>query len=524
MPAAPAQPSARPPAQPKVLIVGAGMSGLLMAIRLTEAGLTNFHIYDKAEELGGTWRENTYPGIGCDVPSHYYTLPSEPNPSWSTRLPQGAEIQKYFLGIAEKHNLRTRITFNKEVIDAHHNGQRWTVTFKDGGKETADFVVACCGLLHHPRYPNIPGLEAFDGPAFHSARWDHTVPLEGKRVGVIGTGSTGAQIIASLAKQGIDLAVFQRTPQWIFPLADRRYSKAEQSLVRKIPGIAKYGRFFYRVVFENMFAMAVIKPCWQRRLMSWACRQNLKQVKDPELRAKLTPSYKPLCKRLVMSTEFYPAIQRDNVALITDDIDHIEERGVVTKDGTLHEVDVLALATGFDAHAYFRPLRLTNAAGVTLEEAWEGGPYALRTVAVPGFPNFFFTLGPQSPIGNFSAISIAETQINYILKCIELRHEGRVGTLEPTMEATNAFNAFVRKAMPETIWVTGCQNWYMSKNGVPSAWPYSGARFREELSEPNLAEFQCTAALSDEDNTVPFMRPNEAVLGPGEARGQAPAA
>ena len=304
-----------------------------------------------------------------------------------------------------------------------------------------------------------------------------------------GTGSTGAQIISKLAQRGIDLQVFQRTPQWIFPLPDRRYGKVDKALVRMFPGLAKLIHHTYRVAFENLFAAAVLKPNWQRRLMSWLCKKNLETVKDPDLRAKLTPDYQPLCKRLVMSTEFYPAIQRKNVQLITDEIDRIEAKGVITRDGVLHELDVLAMATGFDAHAYFRPLELHNAQGQSLSEVWAQGPFALRTVAVPGFPNFFFTLGPQSPIGNFSAISISETQIEYILRCIELVRQGTVKTLQPKPEATDRFNAFVRAAMPETIWVTGCSNWYMSPNGVPSAWPYSGARFRKELQAPDLSEY-----------------------------------
>lgn len=475
---------------PRIVIIGAGMSGMLMAIKLIEAGMENFQIVDKASEIGGTWRENTYPGIGCDVAAHYYTYQGVPNPEWSTRLPQGAEIQQYLLGVVEKHDLRRRIAFNKEVAGADHDGRRWVVRFKDGGVMEADFVIACCGLLHHPRYPDIPGIKDFQGPMFHSARWDHSVPLDGKRVGLIGNGSTGAQIISKLSLRQLNLKVFQRTPQWIFPLPDRRYTAVEKSLVRMFPGIARIIHHVYRVAFENLFAAAVIKPCWQRRLMSWLCAWNLSTVKDQALREKLTPTYKPLCKRLVMSTEFYPAIQRKNVSLITNEIDHIEAKGVVTKDGVLHEVDVLALATGFDAHAYFRPLELRNAQGKTLSEAWRQGPYALRTVAVPGFPNFFFTLGPQSPIGNFSAISISETQIHYILRCIEMFRNGKFQTIHPTLQATEKFNAFIRAAMPDTIWVTGCTNWYMSKNGVPSAWPFSGARFRKELREPDLTEFE----------------------------------
>ncbi len=475
---------------PRIVIIGAGMSGLLMAIKLKAAGITDFSIYEKASEIGGTWRENTYPGIACDVASHYFTYSFEPNANWSSRLPKGGEIQQYLLNVARKHDLYKYITFNVEVIDGRHDGQQWTISLSNGEQVEADFMVACCGLLHHPRFPVIKGLQDFAGAAFHSAQWDHSVSLEQKRVGIIGNGSTGAQIIAELAKKNLQLTVFQRTAQWIFPMPNRQYGRAEQRLLKIFPGLMKALYYLYRTAFENLFAKAVIQPGWQRNLMSWLCRWNLNKVKDPELRKKLTPTYVPLCKRLVMSVDFYPAIQRDNVELLTDDIDHIEAAGVRTSDGKLHALDVLVLATGFDAHAYFRPLKLTNAAGVTLEEAWENGPEAHRTVAVPGFPNFFVTLGPQSPIGNFSAISIAETQIEYIMQCIEAYREQGGLTLKPSSESTAAFNQKVVDAMPDTIWVTGCTSWYIGKNGVPSAWPFTGREFRKALASPNLAEFE----------------------------------
>ncbi len=475
---------------PKIVIIGAGMSGLLMAIKLKEAGITDFQIYEKASEIGGTWRENTYPGIACDVASHYFTYKFEPNANWSSRLPKGGEIQQYLLNVASKYDLYQHIKFNVEVTDGQHDGKGWHISLSDGEQVEADFMVACCGLLHHPRFPTIKGLDDFAGAKFHSARWDHSVSLVKKRVGIIGNGSTGAQIISELAKEDLQLSVFQRTAQWIFPMPNRQYSKLEQGLARAIPGLTKFMYYMYRTAFENLFAKAVIQPGWQRNLMSRLCRWNLNKVKDPELRKKLTPTYVPLCKRLVMSVDFYPAIQRDNVALITEEIEQIEPAGVRMTDGTLHEVDVLVLATGFDAHAYFRPLNLTNESGVTLNEAWEDGPEAHRTVAVPGFPNFFMTLGPQSPIGNFSAISIAETQIEYIMQCIEAYRERGGVTLKPKGDSTAEFNKKVIDAMPGTIWVTGCTSWYIGKNGVPSAWPFTGREFRKELAQPNLAEFE----------------------------------
>lgn len=485
--------SGNPSASPRIVVIGAGMSGLLMAIRLREAGIETFEIFEKASELGCTWRENTYPGIGCDVASHYYTYSFAPNPSWSSRLPQGAEIQSYLLDVAGKYELRRYIRFDTEIVDGRHDGRCWQLRTNIGATIEADIVVACCGLLHHPRLPHIAGMEQFSGAAFHSARWDHSVALDGRKVGVIGNGSTGAQIIAALGVRPLELTVFQRSPQWIFPLPNRAYSALDRRLTRWIPGLTKAFYYLYRTAFEQIFARAVIRPGWQRRLLTWACKWNLGKVRDPELRRKLTPDFAPLCKRLVMSVDFYPAIQRPNVTLVTEEIDHIKPEGVVTRDGRLHALDVLVYATGFDAHAYFRPLKLTNAAGVSLETVWANGPVAHRTVAVPGFANFFMTLGPQSPIGNFSAISIAETQIDYIMKCIASIRAGAARTLAPTDAATRAFNEWVVSAMPDTIWVTGCTSWYIGENGVPSAWPFSGTRFREEMNGLKLEEFEIDA-------------------------------
>lgn len=475
--------------QPKILIIGAGMSGILVAMRLLKSGFHDFHIYEKDDDLGGTWRINTYPGIACDVPSHYYTYENEPNGDWSARLPQGAEIQQYLQSIAEKYEVRKYISFNKEVVDCKHDGEQWTIKMQDGETLVHDYVIACCGLLYHPTYPDIDGLDDFTGDAFHSARWDHDVELAGKKVGLIGNGSTAAQIVSSLAADNVDLKMFLRTPQWIFPLPDRKYTAVERTLTRWFPALASFGHTFYRVVFENLFAKAVIKPGWQRNLMGWACKQNLKTVKDPVLRERLTPDFEPLCKRLVMSTSYYGAIQQDNVSIVDGNIQKIDGNKVHTKDGEAHELDVLIMATGYDAHAYFRPLDMTNAQGMTLNNAWKDGPYALRTVAVPGFPNFFFTLGPQSPIGNFSAISIVETQIDYIVDCIKQAVGNDIKTIDAKTDATDSFNQMVYAAMPDTIWMTGCTNWYTGKNGIPSAWPFTGARFRKELKKADFKEY-----------------------------------
>ena len=474
---------------PTVAIVGAGMSGLLMGMRLRRAGIESFTIYEKADRVGGTWRENTYPGLHCDVPSILYQYSFDPNPDWSKTFSPGDEIWRYLDDSADRHRLRDHIRFGKEIVDAKFEEGRWRIRTGDGEEATADFLVSACGVLHHPRTPDFEGLDSFEGAVFHSARWDHSVELSGRRIGVVGTGSTGVQIVTALAGSAGHLSLLQRTAQWILPIPNLPASRFSKALLRRFPALSRLGYRITQAMFE-LFAVALIRPGWQRRYVSWACRRNLARVKDPELRRGLTPDYQPMCKRLVLSNGFYDAMQRDNVSLVTDAIDHVEPRGVVTKDGTLHELDVLVLATGFDAHAYMHPLQLTGPSGVTLAEAWADGRRAYRTVAVPGFPNFFMLMGPHSPIGNVSLIAVAEAQSKYVMSWIRLWREGLVTTMAPTAEATARFNEDVRAALPGTVWVTGCNSWYLDEDGTPELWPWSQARHREALREPVLAEFE----------------------------------
>ena len=470
-------------------IVGAGMSGLCMGIKLRQAGIEEFTIYEKADRLGGTWRDNTYPGLQCDVPSLLYQYSFDPNPDWSRTFSPGGEICRYLEQVADKHGLRPHIRFGQEVVDARFEDGRWRIRTAAGEEAEADFLVSASGVLHHPRYPNIEGLDDFQGDWFHSARWDHEVELRGKRIAVVGTGSTGVQIITALAPMAGRLVLFQRTAQWILPVSNWRQSRPGRALLRRFPALNRLG---YRVTQQtfDLLAVALIRPGWQRSLVSWACRNHLRAIKDPELRRRLTPDYQPMCKRLVLSDGFYDAMQRPNVSLVTDAIERVEPTGIRTADGALHEVDVLVLATGFDAHAYMSPMEVTGPDGRTLSEAWRGGRRAYRTVAVPGFPNFFMLLGPHSPIGNVSLIAVAETQADYVMRWIELWRAGTVSAMTPSSEATERFNEQLRNALPGTVWVTGCQSWYLDERGVPELWPWSQRRHRAALREPVLEEFE----------------------------------
>lgn len=475
---------------PRVIVIGAGMSGLLAAIRLHEAGIDDVLVCEKASRLGGTWRDNRYPGLSCDVPAHMYTYSFEPNPDYSRRYASGAEINAYFERVAHKYNLLRDIRFDCEIVRGEYRDSRWTLTTAEGERLEADFVIGATGVLHHPSWPDIPGLADFQGACFHTARWDESVDLRGKRVGLVGTGSTAVQIVPEVQKLAARLHLFQRTPQWIFPLPNRAYGERARARLRRHPWLAGWLRGAYSKLFEWTFARAVVGNKALLGFIAWMCRYHLEsKVRDPVLREKLRPAYQAACKRLIFGTGFYEALQQPNAELVTAGIERVEPTGVRTADGRLHELDVLVLATGFQAHAFMRPMELVGEKGLTLAEAWADGARAYRSVALPGFPNFFMLIGPNSPIGNYSLITIAELQVDYVMQLIELWRSGRADAIAPREEPTRRFNEALRAAMPGTVWVTGCKSWYLDDHGHPAMWPWSFERFRAEMAHPQLAEF-----------------------------------
>ena len=474
---------------PRVAIVGGGMSGICMGLKRQRAGIDDFTIFEKGTALGGTWRDNTYPGLYCDVPSRFYQLSFAMNPDWTHRFSPGAEIWEYFDRVATEHGLRDRIRFETEIVSARHEGGRWRLRTADGAEDEADFLVSATGFLHHPRYPEIEGLDSFEGASFHSARWDHSVPLEGRRIGVIGTGSTGVQIVTALAGVGSSLTMFQRTAQWILPYPNSRYSRVTRALHRRFPS---FDRLAFRATQRQFeaFSHALTRPGWARRLISFACRANLRTVRDPELRRKLTPPYQPMCKRLVVSGSFYRAVQRHGVDVVDQRIERIEPAGIRTTDGELHELDVLVFATGFDSHAYLRPMELIGPNGESLEDVWAAGPRSYRTVALPGFPNLFMMIGPQSPIGNYPLTFVAETQANFAIGWMRKWMAREVDLIAPRADAARVFETERREALPGTVWVTGCDSWYLGADGVPEIWSWEPERHREMLAELREAEFE----------------------------------
>lgn len=477
----------------RVVVIGAGMSGILAGIRLRQAGITNFTIYEKGHRPGGTWRENRYPGLSCDVPSHHYCYSFEPNPEWSMRFSPGPEILAYFEGVADKYGVTPHIRLNQEITRAEYHSGRWSIETASGLRDEADIVICATGFLHHPVYPDIAGLDRFAGKCFHSARWDETAVLDNARVGIIGTGSTAMQIVPAIVDRVKKVSLFQRTAQWVLPMPNVPHTEAEKTKFRASPKAMHDLYNYWAVRFQSTIARAVVGDAVEMGRMEEGCRANLEQnVHDPMLRAKLTPDYKVACKRLVMSDVFYPAIQQPNAELVTTGITRIEPAGVRDTDGRLHELDILVLATGFDGHAYMRPMQVIGERGQTLDDQWADGNVAHRSMGVPGFPNFFMLAGPHSPVGNFSIILISELQIDYLMQLIEPVIRGDYIAVAPAAGAMNAFYTELNGAMGNTVWASGCKSWYINKQGKPEMWPWTFERFRDDMTRPKPEEYVFT--------------------------------
>lgn len=478
------------PNTPTVLILGAGMSGILAGIKLKEEGIETFEILEMGDSVGGTWRDNTYPGLSCDVPAHSYDYSFEPNWRWKSTYAEGQEIHTYFKHCADKYGVTGHVRFGTRITRVAYENGAWTVSSSDGMQRRAQVVINCLGVLVHPMDPGIEGLQSFEGARFHSARWDHSVPLDGKRIGVIGTGSTAVQIICALADRASSLKMFQRTAQWVCPNFDTRRPEWLRQLHRLVPRISWAAGRFQNWILENTFCRAVVGNKTMKNAIEKLCRRHLATVKDPVLREKLTPKFEVGCRRLIFSDAFYDAIQKPAVELVTDAIERIEPKGIRTKDGKLHELDVLVTATGFHALDYTRNLVITGEQGQNLGEVWSEGAEALRSVAVAGFPNFFMVIGPHSPVGNFSLTGISEIQMRYIMKFIRMIKHGEAKAVNPKPAAQSQYNRHLREGFKNTAWVSGCSSWYLDKNGLPRMYPFTPNQYRQDMKEPDLAEFE----------------------------------
>lgn len=479
----------------RVVVIGGGMAGVLVAIKLKQAGVENFVVLEKGDAIGGTWRENRYPGLHCDFPSHVYRYSFYPNPEWSKRFSPGPEIRRYFEKAAHHFGVFQHIRFNSEVMEARWEEGEWHVSVRGGPTFVADAVVAATGFLHVPRLPEIPGLRSFAGPCFHTARWDARVALEGKRVGLIGTGSTATQLVCALADRVGKLVIFQRTAQWVAKVENPAITDEERAAFRADP--ASMDRLF-QSLYQEMVGLAdgaiLGRDPALRQWLEANVRDNLATVRDPDLRRKLTPDYSVGCKRLVMSPDFYEKVQKESCELVTERIDRVVPEGVIVEGDALHRLDVLVLATGFDPQAYFLPMSVTGENGRSITDVWRDGPVAYRAMTVPHMPNFFMIEGPFSPAANVSAILIAEWQTGYIMRCLSAIAEHRIAIV-PDPDRTRDLLQTYRMRTRDTVWFTGgCKSWYLDREGLPIMYPFPAEQFEREIKAPlDLSEYRTVA-------------------------------
>ncbi|GAB2633095.1 NAD(P)/FAD-dependent oxidoreductase [Prescottella soli] len=476
----------------RVLVVGAGFAGLGMALELTRRGERDFVILEKADAVGGTWRQNTYPGCECDIPSVLYSYSFAPKRDWSSSHAAQPEILDYLSELTERHDLGERIEFGTEVAGARWNETdcRWHVFDRTGREFVARYLVIASGALNIPRLPRIPGAETFTGQAVHSATWHDDVDLTGKRVAVIGTGASGVQVVPRIARDAASLRVFQRTPAWVLP---RRRFRAAMAVSRRSTLARKAFRAATYWGAESLAIGLGRSPRLLGVTEARARRHLRRQVPDADLRAALTPDYRIGCKRILRSNDFYPALGRENTTLVTDAITEIRPDGIVTADGTHHEVDVIVHATGFRVAGALNRMQLVGRDGVSLLERWQrGGVRTHLGITVSGLPNAFFLSGPNTGLGHNSVIVMIEAQIAYALDAMRLADDSGADALDVRADAQDAFDSVLRERLTRGVWSTGgCTSWYLDKLGSNHAlWPGSSWGYRRRTRQVDAGDFE----------------------------------
>ncbi|GAB2748948.1 flavin-containing monooxygenase [Amycolatopsis magusensis] len=481
----------------KVVIVGTGFSGLGQAIQLEKAGIRDYVILEKAGEVGGTWRDNSYPGCACDVQSHMYSFSYEQNPDWTRSFSRQPEIFEYLKRVADKYRLRDKIRFGVEITGAHwdQSSGLWTVETKDSGDFGAQFLVAGVGGLHIPRVPELPGIERFQGRTWHSAQWDHDYDLTGKRVAVVGTGASAIQFVPRIAREVARLDLFQRTPPWIMPKPDHAMPEWSKKLFRRVPGVQRA----YRTALYWLLEARAIGFNGHPRIMkageAVARRHLAKQVPDRELRRKLTPDYTMGCKRVLISNDYYPALARDHVDVVTDGIREVREHSIVDTAGVEHEVDAIIYGTGFHVTDALEYLHITGVDGRDLAKEW--ATEGVRThfgITVAGFPNLFFLLGPNTALGHNSVVFMIESQARYVVDAIKLTDRHRATALTVREQAQDRFQAEIQDKLVKGVWTQGgCKSWYLDAKGVNrTIWPGFTWRYWQRTRHVDPSHYELT--------------------------------
>ncbi len=478
-----------------VAIIGAGFAGLGAAIRLQQRGRTSFVLFEQASDVGGTWRDNVYPGCACDVPSHLYSFSFAPNPGWSRKYSPQPEILAYIQNVVDTYQLRPKIRFSTEIVRTEFSevGGFWTLTDRAGNRTTARVVIGATGPLNRPSLPKLPGAETFAGPMFHTSNWDASVELTGKRVAVVGTGASAIQVVPAIAPTVAQLTVFQRTAPYVTPRQDRRMSAFEQRLFRRFPIIRKGYRGFIFWVNE-LTGLSFLGNETLHKVGSSIARKHLEaSISDPELRRKATPNYKMGCKRVLVSDDYYPALTRPNVNLVTERITDVKPDAIVTADGTEHPVDVLIYATGFMVSAIISDLNISGRGGRNLFNEWlTTTPQAHYGIAVSGFPNLLLLVGPNTGLGHNSIVHMIESQLNYVMSYLDMLDKaGPNAFVDVRPDAQESYNRAIQHQFTGTVWASGCQSWYLDSQGRnPTIWPALASAYRKATRRVNPADYE----------------------------------
>ncbi len=475
-----------------VAVVGGGFGGVGAAVMLRRAGYHDVTVFEKGERVGGVWHHNTYPGAACDVPSHLYEFSFAPNPRWSRRYAPQAEIQAYLEHVARDHGVLERVRTGTEVTGARWDEQRtrWVLETSAGTHE-ADVLITACGQLSVPAVPPIPGLESFDGPAFHTARWRHDVELAGRRVAVIGSGCSAIQVVPAIQPLVGQVDVYQRSPGWTFPKMDFAYKERTKRLFERFPILQRLDRAAI-MGFQELGAAAMTRYRWLLRpFRAIGRRQIEKAIADPELRRKVTPTDEIGCKRIMLTDEWYPTLTKPNVEVVTERIEGITPTGIRLAGGAERPADVLVLATGFKTHGFVAPMEIAGADGRTLADEWADVPRAYLGTSVPGFPNMFLLYGPNTNGGTGSVIYTIEAGMGHVLAALRELDRAEARRIEVRPQAAEEFDRELRAALAQTVWHTGCTNWYLDENGNdPNQWPWLWRNYRRRAAsiEPGAYE------------------------------------
>jgi cation diffusion facilitator CzcD-associated flavoprotein CzcO len=471
----------------RVAVIGAGFAGLCMAIKLLEAGETRFAVFEKSDGVSGTWHDHTYPGLVCDVPSHLYSYSFELNPDWSRVFSPQAEIKAYVERCVEKYGLRPYIRNRSEVRTARYDESAalWHLELADGRRVNAQFIVSGIGGLSRPNIPDFAGREDFAGEQFHTARWPEGFDPAGKRIAVIGSAASAVQIVPEIAKSAARVEVFQRTPNWIFPRPDRAYPESLKAQLRKHPWLLRGMRNLIYIALDFVNFRGFKEKSWWRRFREWQAVRFIKRtIPDPEMQKKLIPDYPLGCKRLLLASDFYPALTRDNVSLHTEAIERIGAEGISTTAGVVGPVDTIIFATGYKVTDPLGPLDIRGVGGKSLKETWGDSMYAYKGVALNDFPNLFFLLGPNTGLGHNSIIFMIEQQVGYVLRRIAVLGEGEA--IEVREDALREYNDWLHAGFKGTVWTGGCKSWYLDAQGRnPTLWPHSTTAYWRMMKQPD---------------------------------------